>query len=113
MNIYAVPAEPIIIQDVHTTPPLVPSKPFGDSSRLAPGNAFFAQPPPRLHAEAETLSRTLNEAPTTGSSSYDRRRKRDKDRGRSGSRRGKGEWKKLLWVKQPKCRLLVPWHSCL
>ncbi|KAI4230859.1 MAG: hypothetical protein LQ349_005985 [Xanthoria aureola] len=102
MNIYPVPAEPIGIQDVHTGPPLVPSKPFGDSNRLAPGNAFFPQPPPRLHAEAETISRTLNEAPAAVSSSYDRRRKRDKDRGRSGSRRGKGEWKKLLWVKQPK-----------
>ena len=104
MNRYAVPAEPISIQDVHTSPPLVPSKPFADSSRLAPGNAFFPPPPPRLHAEAETIARTVNEAPTAGSSSYDRRRKRDKDRGRSGSRRGKGEWKKLLWVKQPKCK---------
>lgn len=108
MNTYVAPADTTSIQDIHINPPVVPSKPYADSSRLAPDNLFIAHSPPRLHAEANTTSRTVNGVSTASSSNHDRRRKRDKDRGRSGSRRGKGEWKKLLWVKQPKCGLLIP-----
>ncbi|KAL8657390.1 MAG: hypothetical protein Q9226_001971, partial [Calogaya cf. arnoldii] len=105
MNDYVAPAAITGIQDVHINRPKIPSQPYSDSSRLAPDNAFFAHSPPRHRSDANNISRTLNGDSTASSSNLDRRRKREKDRGRSGSRRGKAEWKKLLWVKQPKCTL--------
>ncbi|KAL8848765.1 MAG: hypothetical protein Q9221_006236 [Calogaya cf. arnoldii] len=102
MNNYVAPTAITGIQDVHINRPEIPFQPYSDSSRLAPDNAFFAHSPPRHRADANNIPRTLNGDPIASSTKLDRRRKREKDRGRSGSRRGKAEWKKLLWVKQPK-----------
>ncbi|KAL9608559.1 MAG: hypothetical protein Q9167_006620 [Letrouitia subvulpina] len=87
--------------------PVVRSRPFSDPSRLAPEAAFGAQPPLRRPVENELFSRSINgvsdaEIINTTSAVTSVRRRHDKERGRSGSRRGKGVWKKLLWVKQPK-----------
>ncbi|KAF2489051.1 GPI2-domain-containing protein [Lophium mytilinum] len=71
-----------------------------DPSRLAPEDAFFATSPPRrvrqhsplgLGASSGSSVRGMTEA----------RRQREKERGRSGSRRRKRHWNKLLWFKQP------------
>ena len=82
-------------------PPLE-HRPFLDPSRLAPEDAFFAHSPPRWQQE-----RTVNGTTDTHTLKSDvaraglgTRRRRDKDRGRSGSRRRKGAWKKILWIKQ-------------
>lgn len=81
--------------------PLLEHRPFTDPNRLAPEDAFFAHSPPRRREES-------HRRPTATTSPADHktirgpsgRRQIDKERGRSGSRRRKGEWKKLLWVKQ-------------
>ncbi|KAI9825990.1 MAG: hypothetical protein M1819_007491 [Sarea resinae] len=76
-----------------------------DPNRLAPEDAFFAHSPPKrqrqlgdgLLAGADGgRNALLNASAGVGAA----RRKRDKSRGRSASRRRKGVWKKLLWVKQ-------------
>lgn len=103
MNTYVAPTVTSNIQDVHINPSIEASKPYGDTNRLAPDNAYFAHSPPRNHAEGNVISRKVNGISSASSAGLDRRRKREKDRGRSGSRRGKAEWKKLLWVKQPRC----------
>ncbi|KAL8821094.1 MAG: hypothetical protein Q9223_000819 [Gallowayella weberi] len=82
--------------------PTLPPKPYSDTTRLAPEDAFFTRSPPPPRVEAKADQRVINNAPTTIHETVSGRKKREKDRGRSGSRRGKGEWKKLLWVKQPK-----------
>jgi phosphatidylinositol glycan class C protein len=69
--------------------------PISDPSRLAPEDAF--QSPPRGRRAPSPLGLGANGA--TGRSG-EARRKRNKERGRSSSRRRKGAWKKLLWVKQ-------------
>ncbi|KAI9784515.1 MAG: hypothetical protein M1816_000835 [Peltula sp. TS41687] len=76
-----------------------------DPNRLAPEDAFYAHSPPRrqLHggwtdSTVKDLNGSVQRHLTRGLS--DGRRKRDRDRGRSGSRKTKGVWKKLLWVKQ-------------
>lgn len=81
--------------------PSIEHRPFTDPNRLAPEDAFFAHSPPRRREEpyrrpTATFS-TVDHTTIRGPSS---RRHIDKERGRSGSRRRKGEWKKLLWVKQ-------------
>ncbi|KAL8714094.1 MAG: hypothetical protein Q9220_001822 [cf. Caloplaca sp. 1 TL-2023] len=95
------------IQEVFSDRPVVPPKPFIDSSRLAPGDAFFPQPPIRPYGEPKFHAGPIDGFVNSNSNSSYGRRRRDKDRGRSGSRRGKGEWKKLLWVKQPKCTIII------
>lgn len=81
-------------------PPLE-HRPFTDPNRLAPEDAFFAHSPPRRREEPHRRP-----TPTTSAADHHTfrgpsgRRHIDKERGRSGSRRRKGEWKKLLWVKQ-------------
>ncbi|KAL8721189.1 MAG: hypothetical protein Q9225_002075 [Loekoesia sp. 1 TL-2023] len=82
--------------------PALSPKPFSDPSRLAPGDAFFAPSPPRLPGDVRTYTRPINGTVDADPAVVPGRRRREKDRGRSGSRRGKGVWKKLLWVKQPK-----------
>ena len=86
--------------DIHYTQP-------ADHSRLRPEDAFYANSPPRKGArKSSPLGRSDTvTATTTGIS--DARKRREKRRGRSSSRRrrsqnaaGKGQWKKLLWVKQ-------------
>jgi hypothetical protein len=70
---------------------------IADPSRLAPEDAFYALSPPRRGRAPSPLGLGANGS--TGRSG-EARRKRNKERGRSGSRRRKGAWKKLLWVKQ-------------
>lgn len=79
-------------------------RPFSDPNRLAPEDAFFAQSPPRRQRENDIHARSSS---AKGDSSRfnvrtaaTSRRREDKERGRSGSRRRKREWTKLLWVKQ-------------
>lgn len=78
-------------------------RPFSDPNLLAPEDAF-AHSPHRREREKDIQGRSssakedarhsnVRMAPTS-------RRKGDKERGRSGSRRRKREWTKLLWVKQ-------------
>ncbi|KAL8724385.1 MAG: hypothetical protein Q9166_007979 [cf. Caloplaca sp. 2 TL-2023] len=102
MTSYVAPTDIDNPQFPHLIPPALPPKPCVDSSRLAPEDAFFAQSPPRLLAEAKTNSRSDTGPSAISNGHVNPRKKREKDRGSSGSRRGKGEWKKLLWVKQPK-----------
>ena len=77
-----------------------------DPSRLAPEDAFYACPPPRRQGEKEAYAKVngghadTDPIPNGVRSGGNIRRKKDKERGRSGSRRGNGVWKKLLWVKQ-------------
>jgi phosphatidylinositol glycan class C protein len=69
--------------------------PISDPSRLAPEDAF--QSPPRGRRAPSPLGLGAKGAAGRGGEA---RRKRNKERGRSSSRRRKGVWKKLLWVKQ-------------
>ena len=91
-------------------PPLE-HRPFSDPNRLAPEDAFFARSPPKRRREDAYASDLREEVPEGDGSGVwkDRplRRKREKERGRSGSRRRKGEWKKLLWVRHPGCRVSI------
>ncbi|KAL8790341.1 MAG: hypothetical protein Q9213_000693 [Squamulea squamosa] len=107
MNTYAAPPSITSIQTLYPNRHALPSKPYSDSSRLAPEDAFLAHSPPHIHAEAQSEPRLAYENTSASFSNVNGRRKREKERGRSGSRRGKGEWKKLLWVKQPKCTILL------
>lgn len=68
-----------------------------DPSRLAPEDAIYAQSPPRRGRPPSPLGLGANGLKPRGGEA---RRKRNKERGRSSSRRRKGGWKKLLWVKQ-------------
>lgn len=89
-------------------PPLQ-HRPFSDPNRLAPEDAFFAHSPPRLQRESDIHTRSSSAKGDTGHSNVRKaatsRRRGDKERGRSGSRRRKREWTKLLWVKQA-CTLM-------
>lgn len=76
-----------------------------DPSRLAPEDAFYAHSPPRRARQHSPLGLGASDGSSVRALT-DPRRKRDKERGRSGSRRKKGQWKKLLWFKQP-CTLYV------
>lgn len=105
MTSYGPPTTSAIHQNPVDGIPALPPKPFTDPSRLAPGDAYFAQSPPRLPGDVRTYTRPINGTVDVDNSNPSGRRRREKDRGRSGSRRGKGVWKKLLWVKQPKCTL--------
>ena len=94
----------------HPTPTVQPPfqhRPFSDPSRLAPEDAFLAHSPPRRQHESAWSTKPDSTAPEVDhvEAWRDRplRRKREKERGRSASRRRKGEWKKLLWVRHPGC----------
>ncbi|KAL8943568.1 MAG: hypothetical protein Q9211_000949 [Gyalolechia sp. 1 TL-2023] len=89
-------------QDFFDHIPPLPPKPFTDPSRLAPEDAFLAQSPLQLPRDFRTYTKPINSTVDLPSTLASGRKRRDKDRGRSSSRRGKGVWKKLLWVKQPK-----------
>ena len=79
-------------------------RPFSDPTRLAPEDAFFAHSPPRrrlgsnLNGGVDFVA--VEGLPGSSRLGASARRRREKERGRSGSRRRKGTWKKLLWVKQ-------------
>ncbi|KAK4998910.1 glycosylphosphatidylinositol anchor biosynthesis [Elasticomyces elasticus] len=74
---------------------------ISDATRLRPEDAFIASPPRRVHRKSSPLGRSdpVTSA-TTDRLPTDARRSKEKRWGRSGSRRRKGQWKKLLWVKQ-------------
>lgn len=88
-----------------------PHRTFSDPSRLAPEDAYFATAPP--HQQTENSKLTAGNGAKHTAVDYgvkaDRLsgRKRDKERGRSGSRRRKTEWKRLLWVRHPGCTYAV------
>ncbi|MCJ1285914.1 hypothetical protein MMC26_005256 [Xylographa opegraphella] len=92
------------LNDVANIRPQLDHRPFSDPSRLAPEDAFFAHSPPRrqrdvsLNGVIDTAA--LKERSGSSREGVSARRRREKERGRSGSRRRKGTWKKLLWVKQ-------------
>ncbi|KAL9071086.1 MAG: hypothetical protein Q9161_004425 [Pseudevernia consocians] len=84
--------------------PPIPHRPFSDPNHLAPEDAFYAHSPPKRqlpidrYGALDSISKVADGL-SIRPAGFTRRR-RGKDRGRSGSRRGKGVWKKLLWVKQ-------------
>ena len=99
------PASPSIIYGADNKPP-IPQRPFSDPNRLAPEDAFYTHSSPRRQRHNDqylALDGEVAGDSTSVRSIGSTRRKRGKDRGRSGSRRGKGVWKKLLWVKQKDC----------
>jgi hypothetical protein len=67
-----------------------------DPDRLAPEDAYFKSPP-RGMRQSSLLGLGAGEGTTTLSV----RKRRDKDRSRSSTGRRKGNYKKLLWFKQP------------
>ena len=73
-----------------------------DRSLLAPEDAIYqGSPPRRLSPAVNRLQKDLRmTSGLNGDASRLPRPGRHKDRNRSGSRRRKGTWKKLLWVKQ-------------
>ena len=83
------------LTDVANNTPQLDHRPFSDPSRLAPEDAFVAHSPPHGHRKI-----SLSGATDIARGGVGTRRRREKVRGRSGSRRRKGTWKKLLWVKQ-------------
>ena len=106
-------ASPNLQYGVDKKPP-IPHRPFSDSNHLAPEDAIYAHSPSRTQLPNDpyraleivsSVTDGLSIRPTSST-----RRRRGKDRGRSGSRRGKGVWKKLLWVKQKDC-VWLPWFQ--
>lgn len=99
---------PVIHYDVSNKPP-VPQRPYTNPNLLSP-DAIHSQFPPRIpppppepeHFSQEDRDIVEGDTLSLGRSSRSRRRRR-RDAGRSGTRRGKGVWKKLLWVKQRDC----------
>ena len=73
-----------------------------DRSLLTPEDAIYQASPPRKQSAAvQKLQKDLRMTNgVNGDAARLPRRGRHKDRNRSGSRRRKGTWKKLLWVKQ-------------
>jgi hypothetical protein len=85
-----------------------------DRTLLAPEDAIYQGSPPRKQSAAvvkleKDLRMTNGE---NGSTVRLAGRGRHKDRTRSGSRRRKGTWKKLLWVKQS-CQFYLNVHWTL
>ena len=78
-------------------------RPFSDPNRLAPEDAFFTHSPPTRHREHLANGHIDNTSVTgeivVGRTAHSSRRRHEKGHGRSGSRKGKGRWSKLLWVK--------------
>ena len=103
----AVPASPVIHNYSLDQRPPIPHRPFTDPHHLAPEDAFFAHSPPRRQQPVEQFSELDGDAVTTSIPSLrggaTSRKKGGRDRHRSGSRRGRKAWKKLLWVKQKHC----------
>ncbi|TKA49263.1 hypothetical protein B0A49_12231, partial [Cryomyces minteri] len=80
--------------DIH---PQIHHRPAASSvSHLRPDVAYHAQSAPRKVRKSDSVE--SDGADASAASAV--RKKRARDRGRSGSRRRKGTWKKLLWVKQ-------------
>ncbi|KAL8678265.1 MAG: hypothetical protein Q9186_005378 [Xanthomendoza sp. 1 TL-2023] len=60
--------------------PALPPKPYSNSSRLAPEDAFFARSPPPPNVEAKTNQRVINGTSAIIHETGSGRRKREKDR---------------------------------
>ncbi|KAK5117513.1 hypothetical protein LTR85_008898 [Meristemomyces frigidus] len=72
-----------------------------DHSHLRPEDAIPANSPPRkVQRKSSPLGRSDTVTAATVNHTTESRARKDRRRGRSGSRRQKGTWKKLLWVKQ-------------
>ena len=101
-------ASPNLQYPTDTKPP-IPHRPFSDPNRLAPEDAFYTHSPPGRQIPTDRYVSLDNVPGITDGLGVrpvaSTRRRRGKDRGRSGSRRGRGVWKKLLWVKQKDCEL--------
>lgn len=101
------------LQYATSTKPPIPHRPFSDPNRLAPEDAFYAHSLPRRQLPVDRYGALDSVSSVTDDPAIrpvgSTRRRRGKDRGRSGSRRGQGVWKKLLWVKQKDCEQ----SSCL
>ena len=102
---------PIIHYDTANKPP-VPKRPYTNPNLLSPDAAFYAHVPPARqqtlesdHFSQEDRDTVDGDTLSLGRGSKSRRRRR-KDGVRSGGRRGKPVWKKLLWVKQRDCPYL-------
>ncbi|KAH8748382.1 phosphatidylinositol N-acetylglucosaminyltransferase-domain-containing protein [Hyaloscypha finlandica] len=85
-----------------TTLPLYSYRPITtDRTLLAPEDAIYQGSPPRKQSPAVVkVVRDLHMTNGTNGTARVSGRTRHKDRPRSGSRRRKGTWKKLLWVNQ-------------
>src|SRR5271168_36629 len=85
-----------------TLPANVPRTIAADRSLLTPEDAIYQTSPPRK--QSATVNKLEKDLRMTNGVNGDAarlpRRGRHKERNRSGSRRRKGTWKKLLWVKQ-------------
>jgi hypothetical protein len=95
--------EPLPPLSRSTTLPLYSYRPITtDRTLLTPEDAIYHGSPPRKQSPAVSrLAKDLRMTPgTNGSTTGSSERVRHKDRTRSGSRRRKRTWKKLLWVKQ-------------
>ena len=104
-----------ISYEVYEKPPM-PHRPFSDPNLLAPEDAFYTHSAQHEQRHAEAFT-GLDSEPATAEGGLSRaasrpRRRREKDRGRSGSRLRRGVWKKLLWVKQKDCKIFdrAVWH---
>ena len=78
-----------------------------ESSYLRPDAAFYVQSPPKKAPRQRSPLGRSDTVTTATAGVSDARKRREKRRGRSSSRRrrsgnsvGRGQWKKLLWVKQ-------------
>ena len=94
------------IRNPFATAPPLEHRPFSDPNRLAPEDAF-AHSPPRQQCD-RMGNGSIDGSIANGDLAVARaggvpRVKREKERGRSGSRKNKLGWKKLLWVKHPGC----------
>ena len=106
-------ASPIIHYSTANKPP-IPQRPFTtDPNLLSPDAAFYAHPAPpheqpqQVENYAHELEDTVD-GDTPSLRGGGRSRKRAREGRRSRSRRGKGVWRKLLWVKQKECELHTP-----
>jgi len=101
------PATASITQLGATQKPPIPIRPFSDPNLLSPDDASYARSPPRRQqGKTETYPELDGDAVGPDVPNLRGgigRRRRGKDRGRSGSRLGKRVWKKLLWVNQREC----------
>ncbi|KAL6713500.1 glycosylphosphatidylinositol anchor biosynthesis [Lecanora helva] len=84
--------------------PPIPHRPFSDPNHLAPEDAFHTHDYSRRQQRAESFL-SLDDELAAARSGLSKdvgvaRRRRRKGRGRSGSRFGRSDWKKLLWVDQ-------------
>ena len=71
-----------------------------DPSRLHPEDAIYGNSPPRKAQRQRSPLGRSDTVTTATAGLSEARKRREQRRGRSGSRRQKGTWKKLLWVKQ-------------